>query len=66
MTPALHQLHADLSADLERIASRFKSPKLTLVIRAPDLADGDVVLSDDDLDEAIGAIERLKSRDRTA
>jgi hypothetical protein len=65
----LHQLHLDLSADLARIAKRFKSPKLTLVVRNPRLADGDVVLTDDDPEKAIASIRRFiecETEQRTA
>ena len=58
----LEQLFFDLQADLDRISKRFVRPKLTLVVRAPDLPDGDVVIGDDDLDMAIAAIERMKHR----
>ena len=58
----LEGLFFDLQGDLDRISKRFVRPKLTLVVRAPDLPDGDVVIGDDDLDMAIAAIERLKSR----
>jgi hypothetical protein len=40
----------------------FKDPRVTIVVRAPSLPDGDVVVTDDDLDAAIKAIERLKFR----
>lgn len=62
-TDVMRQLHADLSADLERIAARFKHCRITLVVRQPDLGDGDVLLSDDDVDEAIAAIQRLRDRE---
>jgi len=59
----LHQLHEDLCNDLERIAARFKSrPKITLLIRSPELPDGDVLLSDDDLALAIKAILRMQEK----
>ena len=49
-----------LNRDLGRIARRFKNQRITLVIRNPDLADGDVVLSNDEPtgEEAIKAIRR--------
>lgn len=36
--PYLQTLHEKLSVDLDRIVSRFKNPKVTLVVRAPDLS----------------------------
>lgn len=50
-----------IAESLEDIAAYFVAPKLTLVVRAPDLEDGDVVITTDNLDEAIKAIERLKA-----
>ena len=58
----LQQLHLNLDYYLQRIAGHFKNPKITLVIRNPDLADGDVVLSDDDPEAAIVAIRRLQEK----
>lgn len=58
--PIRQQLHADLSDDLRRIARRFKAPRITLVVRNPALADGDVVLTDDDLELAVAAIRKLQ------
>jgi len=55
----LRQLHYDLDRDLKRIAKRFKNPKITLVVRNLDVADGDVVLTDDDTEAAIAAIRKL-------
>ena len=46
----------------DEIAKMFKDPRVTIVVRAPSLPDGDVVVTDDDLDAAIKAIERLKFR----
>lgn len=59
----MNELYFALQEDLDRICSKFKNPKVTLVVRAPDLSDGDVVIGNDDLDASIAAIERLKSRD---
>jgi len=59
MNDVLRQLHYDLADDMARVARRFKSCKVTLVVRNPDLADGDVVLTDDDPEMAIAAIRKL-------
>jgi hypothetical protein len=62
--PALARLHRSLCFDLDTIAQRFKRPevlKLTLVIRNPEVADGDVVLTNDDYDSAIAAIQKAQS-----
>lgn len=57
--PAITNLYIELDGDLRRIARRFKNPKITLIVRNPDLADGDVVLTDDDPQKAIEAIQKL-------
>lgn len=59
----VRELHHDLCGYLEQIAKHFKSCKITLIVRSPELNDGDVLLSDDNLDEAIAAIRRLQARD---
>jgi hypothetical protein len=48
-----------LHADLKRIAKRFKNPRITLIVRNPDVHDGDVVLTDDDPALAMAALEHL-------
>lgn len=52
----------EVAGHLSAIAKLFKNPKLTLIIRNQDLPDGDVLMSDDDADLAIAAINRLKDR----
>ena len=64
-SPIMRRLQDDLSDDLDRIMKRFKNPKVTLIVRAPDLPDGDVVIGNDNLDEAIAAVQRLKDREPT-
>lgn len=51
---------------LDQIGRFFKNPKITLVVRAPDLADGDLVMTADNLDDAIAAIQRLQARQAKA
>lgn len=58
----LGDLHRILSHELAEMAVYFKNPKMTLVVRAPQLADGDLILTDDSLADALIAIERLRSR----
>ena len=65
-TDPLAQLHDDLSADLNRIARRFKSPLLTLIVRNPQLADGDVVLTNDpDHEAAVAALVRFVRKEES-
>jgi hypothetical protein len=58
----MKELFFSLQDDLDSVCRKFKHPKVTLIVRAPELPDGDVVIGNDDLDEAIGAINRLKAR----
>jgi hypothetical protein len=62
-SPKMRRLQDELSDHLDRIIRMFKNPKVTLIVRAPDLPDGDVVIGNDDLDAAIVAIQRLKDRE---
>ena len=63
----LLDLQDEVAGHLERISRLFKQrPKITIVIRTLWLEaegkDGDVILSDDDFDAAIAAINRLRNR----
>jgi hypothetical protein len=51
-----------IARDLNHIATFFKEPKITLIVRSPQLDDGDLVMTADDPRKAIAAIERLISR----
>jgi len=62
MTARMQQLFFELQEDLDGICQKFRHPKVTLVVRAPELEDGDVVIGNDDLDLAIAAIQRLQAR----
>ena len=61
----MSELFFSLQDDLDSVCDKFKNPKVTLIVRAPDLPDGDVVIGNDDLDAAIAAINRLKARTPT-
>jgi hypothetical protein len=58
----LRHLQSDIADSLEDIRRLFKNPKITLIVRSPDLADGDVVMSDDDLDQAIASLRHLQEK----
>ena len=49
----------DIAGHLDAIKAHFKNPRITLVVRAPDLSDGDLVLTDDDVFLAIVAIKKV-------
>jgi hypothetical protein len=66
MTDKLHQLHYDISHKLNEIASLFKDGvalKITLLLRTPELPDGGVLMTSDDLDAAISEINRLRVKE---
>jgi hypothetical protein len=66
VTDKLQRLHADISESLNEIAALFDpkhTPMITLIVRTPWLEDGDVLMGNDDYDEAITAINRLRSRE---
>lgn len=63
MTADLLAAKLELGDLLDKVKRLFKpGNKVTLVIRNPGLGDADLVIGDDDLSEAVAAIERLKSR----
>ena len=69
MSDKLQRLHADISRSLNEIAALFDpkhTPKMTLIIRTPWLEDGDVLMGNDDYDESIAAINRLRSKEPVA
>lgn len=62
----IQQLHEDISRDMARIAKRFKpGAKLTLIVRNPtadkEPGSADVVLTDDEVSDAIAALRRFKN-----
>jgi len=62
MPADLSDVQAEVAYHLDRIGRLFKAPKLTIVIRSPQLEDGDIILTDDDLPQVVAAIERLRAR----
>lgn len=57
------QLHGQLSDLLAQVERLFLGPtKVTLIVRTPRLKDGGVVMGNDDLDQAISEIQRLRGR----
>lgn len=56
-------VESEISFHMEEIQRFFKNSKITLVMRAPGFPNGDrdLVMSDDDLDQAIEAI-RIRQR----
>lgn len=65
MKRQLLNLQADIADSLEVIRALFKgAPKITLIVRNPAVEDGDVIISDDDFELAIGAIRHLQAKAR--
>ena len=54
---------AEISDHLDAIKRLWKNPKLTLLIRNPDLQDGDFVMTDDTLEAAISALQKRQKAD---
>lgn len=52
-----------IQGHLDEIATFFKNPTVTLVIRNPDLEDADLVMTRDDPHKVIAAIKRLADRE---
>ena len=61
-TKNIMRLHQDLQTDLDRISARFKNAKVTLIVRNPDIPNGDVVIGNDELDSAIESVRRLQAK----
>jgi hypothetical protein len=60
MSAVLDKLHADIAEHLESIKAMFKDgAKITLIVRNPNLKDGDVLLTDDVVNEAVKALRKL-------
>lgn len=63
MTDKLILLRERMSDHMDAILRMFKpGAKITVVVRNPGHGDADVVIGDDDLDDAIAAIQRSKAR----
>jgi hypothetical protein len=65
MTDKMAMLHAEISGKLNEISDLFDlkdTPKITLVIRMPELKDGGVLMGNDDFDAAITEIQRLRAK----
>jgi hypothetical protein len=56
------QLHEKIEPHLKAISKLFKNPKITLLVRAPDAEDGDLILTADDPDCVIAALKRTWGR----
>lgn len=59
---------AELAVHLDDIKKLFKNPKVTLVVRASQMPDGKggLVMTDDDLDQVLGAIQWRQSEEPLA
>ena len=56
-------LYDSLLPHLEAIEALFKQPLVTLVVRAPQLPDGDLVLTQDEPQKIIESVEKLMARE---
>jgi hypothetical protein len=62
MPRTLREVQVEIGLHLEQISRLFKNPKITLVVRSPQLNDGDVILTDDNLESVVAAIRNLQGR----
>lgn len=58
----LDEMCEELQRDINRISKRFKRCKVTLIVRNPERPESDVVMGDDEYDQAIDAIQRKQGR----
>lgn len=63
MSIPLH-IQEEIAGHLDAIAALFKNPKMTLLIRNPDIADndGDMLLGNDSFEDAEKALNFLRTR----
>jgi hypothetical protein len=59
--PVPRHITQDISHHLDAIRVYFTAPKVTLLVRNPALDDGDFLLTEDDLDLVIRALQRLST-----
>jgi hypothetical protein len=58
------EVHLEISDRCLEVARLFKpGAKVTILIRTPSLADGDMVVTDDDIDLAVAALQGLKQKE---
>lgn len=58
----MQELQEDLAALCEVARRNFKTKAvITILIRTPDLADGDIIVTEDSFDEIAAALARLKA-----
>lgn len=56
------QLQSRIAPHLDAIAKLFRNPCVTLFVRAPDLKDGDFVMTTDTYREIITGLQALEKR----
>jgi len=60
----LGEVHAEVAEHCAQVARLFKpGARVTILIRNPSLADGDMVVSDDQMDLVTAALLRLKQKE---
>jgi hypothetical protein len=63
MSDKLRDLNDSMAYHMDAILALFKpGAKITVVVRNPMLPDGDVVIGNNDLDDTIETINRMKAR----
>lgn len=60
----LKSLHAEVANHCGEISDLFKrGAKVTVLVRNPDLEDGDMLVTDDQIDLVIAALGKLKEKE---
>ncbi len=62
-TVTIAMVEQEISIYLNKIGKMFKNPKITLIVRSPDIENGDMMLSNDDLNEAINSLEEFREKE---
>lgn len=53
-------IQVQVGQHLETIAQMFKNPVITVLVRSPDLPNGDFILTNDSFTEVINAVRKMK------
>lgn len=67
MSDKLHQAAAEVSSHMDQILRLFKpGRKITVIVRTPGNGEADFLMTDDDLDEVVGLVQRHQAQEAAA
>lgn len=58
----IQAIQKELQQHVERISSLFINAKVTLIIRMPDIEDSNLLLSDDEVEKVVDAMQNLQNK----